>query len=122
MLQLAFFLPDSTELMSDYAEKLIQTFVDQPSVDELRPLFPFVGMYCRSNPRAVKRFLNNILLDRAIASRRPGLSSIPMVHFGIARALQLHWPHVADAIRYNDDDICHKLADDFHSQGRSAEA
>jgi KAP family P-loop domain len=114
MFQVSFFLPDPAQLMPDYADSVVRAYIGAEFVDEFQPLFPFIGSYCRNNPRAVKRFLNNILLDRAVASLRPGLSGIPLIHFGLARALQMHWPHVADAIRYNDDGVCHTLAAEIH--------
>jgi hypothetical protein len=115
MFQVSFFLPDPSKLMPEYADSVVRTYIGAEFVDEFEPLFPFIGTYCRNNPRAVKRFLNNILLDRAVASLRPGLSGIPVIHFGLARALQMHWPHVADAIRYNDDGICNKLATEIYA-------
>ncbi len=114
LFQVTFFIPDYSHLIGDYAAMLVKSHLEASAKKEFAPLFPTIGSFCRNNPRAVKRFLNNILIDRAIASKRPQIKHIPLIYFGFARALQMHWPIVADAIRYNDDEICTKLSKDIY--------
>jgi GTPase SAR1 family protein len=120
LFQIAFFIPDYSHLVANYATMLVESHLDSSAVKEFGPLLSVIGLLCRNNPRAVKRFLNNMLIDKAITLKRVGIAHIPLVYFGLARALQMHWPIVADAIRYDDDRICEKLSKNIYSQGRTA--
>ena len=110
LFQVSFFIPDYTPLIPEYAAELIQLNMGEAALVDFQPILPAIAPLCRNNPRAVKRFLNNLIIDRAIAERRPEIADLPLVYLGLARALQMHWPRVAEAIRYDDEGICGVLA------------
>jgi hypothetical protein len=116
LFQMTFFIPDYSHLIADYAAATVLSHLGPAARRDFGPLFPAIGSFCRDNPRAVKRFLNNITIDRAIASKRAGIAHIPLIHFALARALQMHWPIVADAIRYDDDGICAQLSEGIYGR------
>jgi hypothetical protein len=108
LFQVAFQIPDYLNLIDDYAESIVKRHIERKYFDEFKIIIPTIGALCRYNPRAIKRFLNNLLIDRAIAMTRPGVS-IPISQIGFARALQMHWPRIAEAIQFNDEGFCDKI-------------
>jgi len=111
LFQVSFFIPDYSRQLDGYARKLIKRYIGEVSVKDFEPILPSIGTMCRDNPRAIKRFLNNVLIDREIAGMRSELADIPLVQFGLARALQMHWPYLANAIKQDDEDFCKKLVE-----------
>ncbi len=110
LFQLSFWIPDYAQLIEAYASELIKAHLGADVLEEFDPLLPVIGELCKNNPRAVKRFINNVIVDQLIAARREDLANIPVVHFALARALQLHWPQVAEAIRVDEEHLCATLA------------
>lgn len=112
LFQLPFQIPDYSPLLPTFADGLIRTQLGEEVFEQFRPLLRAIGPLCRDNPRAIKRFLNSLLIDHAIASsriRQSDNAEIPISHIGFARALEMHWPLVAETIRYNEGNICDKL-------------
>lgn len=102
IVQLPFHIPPSTARMNDFCETLL---ADQPPefVTELEPVLPTAAEALGGNPRAVIRFLNNILVDFAISTSSPGESpTIPIRFFAISRCLEHRWPEVFDALTTSD--------------------
>lgn len=90
-------------------------------VDELEPTLPTVAEALGGNPRALIRFVNNILIDYAISSDLPEfakIGGIPLRYFIISRSLEHQWPEVFDALTH-DDDLVEEVAtwspDTYHN-------
>ncbi|MEU6155368.1 P-loop NTPase fold protein [Actinosynnema sp. NPDC047251] len=108
IVQLPFHIPPSTNRMAEFCRTLL---ADQPAdlVAELQPVLPSVADALGGNPRAVIRFINNILIDHAISSALPesGEGGIPIRYFAVSRCLEHRWPDVFEALTTSD-----QLADD----------
>lgn len=100
IVQLPFHIPPSTGRMDQFCQYLL---VDQPPalVDELASVLPVVATALGGNPRALIRFVNNILIDYAISSDLPEFSEkggIPLRFFVVSRCLEHQWPEVFAAL------------------------
>lgn len=100
IVQLPFNIPPSTQRMTDFCRTLL---VDQPTelVNELQPVLPAVAEALGANPRAVIRFINNILIDYAISVDLPehiGRGGIPIRFFAVSRCLEHRWPDIFEAL------------------------
>ena len=100
IVQLPFHIPPSTGRMDEFCQYLL---ADQPPVlvDELASVLPVVAGALGGNPRALIRFVNNILIDYAISSDLPEFSEkggIPLRFFAVSRCLEHQWPEVFAAL------------------------
>ncbi|KFZ76990.1 hypothetical protein ED92_38415 [Amycolatopsis sp. MJM2582] len=103
IVQLPFHIPPSTDRMDGFCREIL---AGQPKelVAELQPVLPTVADALGGNPRAVIRFINNILIDHAIGR---GLSDgreggIPIRFFAVSRCLEHRWPEVFGALTTSD--------------------
>ena len=91
IVQLAFPLPSHSGRMKDLAEKLLQD-VDAADRKHFRDVVPIIAEHLGGNPRALVRFVNNVLIDvrisRTLHASGPG---IPPEFFAVTRCLQLRW-------------------------------
>ncbi|MEU4740462.1 P-loop NTPase fold protein [Actinosynnema sp. NPDC023658] len=104
IVQLPFHIPPAKHRMAEFCRTLL---ADQPPalVTELQPVLPVAAEALGGNPRAVIRFLNNILVDHAISSRLtdPGArGAIPIRFFAVSRCLEHRWPDVFAALTEQD--------------------
>jgi hypothetical protein len=96
IVQLPFHIPPSTGRMGEFCQYLL---TGQPPalVDELASMLPAVAEALGSNPRALIRFVNNILIDYSISSALPEFSEkggIPLRFFAVSRCLEHQWPDI----------------------------
>ena len=80
--------------------------------DELEPVLPIVAEALGDNPRALIRFVNNILIDYAISSDLPEfaeIGGIPLRFFAVSRCLEHQWPEVFAAL-VADTELSDELA------------
>ncbi|MGW5719151.1 P-loop NTPase fold protein [Amycolatopsis sp. NPDC003865] len=104
IVQLPFHIPPSTDRMDEFCRGLL---ADQPGelVAELQPVLPAVADALGGNPRAVIRFINNILIDfaigRGLANGQAG--GIPIRFFAVSRCLEHRWPEVFAALTAFDE-------------------
>jgi TIR domain/KAP family P-loop domain len=111
IVQLPFHIPPSTGRMSEFCQSLL---AGQPSalIDELEPVLPVVAEALGGNPRALIRFVNNILIDYAISSGLPEFAEvggIPLRFFAVSRCLEHQWPEVFAAL-VADGDLADEVA------------
>jgi len=66
IVQLSFPIPSHASRLLEFTSYVIDTHVDQGSRSDLREIAPLIALACTSNPRAVIRLINNLLVDRAI--------------------------------------------------------
>lgn len=111
IVQLPFHIPPSAGRMDDFCQYLL---TGQPTalVNELQPILPVVAEALNGNPRAVIRFVNNILIDFAISSDLPEFmeeGGIPVRFFAVSRCLEHRWPEVFSAL-VADSDLAGEVA------------
>jgi KAP family P-loop domain/TIR domain len=111
IVQLPFHIPPSTGRMGDFCQYLL---AGQPSalIDELEPVLPVVAEAFGGNPRALIRFVNNILIDYAISSdlsEFTEMGGIPVRFFAVSRCLEHQWPEVF-AMLVADSELAGKVA------------
>lgn len=119
IVQLPFHIPPASGRMSDYCSRIL---ADQPVEvsDQLNEILPTVAEALGGNPRAVVRFVNNILIDLAINSELANASlmeRIPLDYFAISRCLEDRWPEVFSPLAAST-----QLADDVSSWDLSSAA
>ena len=84
----------------------------RPSSKPSRSLIlPIIGDACDYNPRSAIRFLNNLIIDKAIYTEIfPDEGDVnPLGAIAISRSLQQHWPDVY-GILVNSQEHCDRLA------------
>ncbi len=90
IVQLPFHIPPHKERMEEFSHLLLEQNGD-PEAKTFKDILPIVAAASGSNPRSTIRFVNNLLIDKAIAKSDQGMESIPIGYFAISRSLQLHW-------------------------------
>jgi len=96
IVQLPFHIPPASGRMGDFCVRIL---ADQPAdvSDQLGEILPTIAEALGGNPRAVIRFVNNILIDLAINSELADASlmeRIPLDYFAISRCLEDRWREV----------------------------
>jgi hypothetical protein len=120
IVQLPFHIPPHRERMKTLSKTLLNQL--QPNDREaLEGILPLVGIACNYNPRATVRFVNNLLIDKAIYRALRALpdtdeskpdtnaGEIPINDFAVTRALQQRWPDVF-AILDSSPNLCSEAA------------
>ncbi|MEU4563070.1 P-loop NTPase fold protein [Actinoplanes sp. NPDC023936] len=105
IVQLPFHIPRSSGRMADFCRDLL---AGQPAemADEMAGLMPIVAEALDANPRAVVRYVNNILIDVAINSElaaESDLEAVPVRYFAVSRALEHRWPDVFARLSRSDE-------------------
>lgn len=74
---------------------------------------PLIGPACGHSPRAMVRFVNNLLIDEAInlaMAERGDMKRIDVAYFAITRALQQTWPRMFDLLE-RAPKLCEQIAE-----------
>jgi hypothetical protein len=105
IVQLPFHIPPSASRTASLCQSLL---AGQQSavVEALQPILPVIASALGGNPRALVRFINNILIDTAISSEfsnEEGTIGIPLEYFAISRCLEHRWPDLFAMLTANDD-------------------
>jgi len=75
-------------------------------------LVPIIDVASGSNPRSAVRFVNNLLVDRAIFRATAGdeaLREMPVSFFAVSRSIQQRWPAMFAALARSDN-LCNEVA------------
>ena len=111
IVQLPFYIPPYEERIKDFSRKLIE-LIEIEEADVFEEIVPVIGVSCSNNPRAVIRFVNNLLIDKAIyesLSKKNKLQEdISVAYFAISRSLQQHWLEIFTKLT-NSDSLCLKI-------------
>jgi hypothetical protein len=103
IVQLPFRIPRSNARYSQLGQSLL---AGQPEkvAEAVRSLLPALALALRANPRALVRFINNILIDAAISAglAEVQVAHIPIGYFAVSRCLEYGWPRVLEVL--SDDD------------------
>lgn len=112
IVQLPFHIPPAAGRMDDFCRRILTEQPEDVST-QLMGTLPTVAEALDGNPRAIIRFVNNILIDLAITSELADASlmeRIPLDYFAISRCLEHRWPEVFSLLAEST-----KLADDVSS-------
>ncbi|WP_179953179.1 translation initiation factor IF-2 N-terminal domain-containing protein [Desulfobotulus mexicanus] len=110
IVQLSFPIPPHTQRAKDFLAVLTNQLNDNDS-KALSPILPIVGAACAYNPRGIVRFINNLLIDRAISNVLFSDSeNIPIGFFAVTRGLQQRWIDVYELL-ISSEDLCQKIAE-----------
>lgn len=116
IVQLPFGIPPHSGRMEQFSKSLLSRLQPNDSKD-LEGILPLIGVACRNNPRATVRFVNNLLIDKAINRAllardkdEQGMDEIPILYFAIARALQQRWWEMWSLL-VTSDELCSAIAD-----------
>ena len=102
LVQLSFRIPPHHGRIHDFATTCVSRIaasLSDAEKKELEDITPIFGAACKANPRAVIRYLNNLLVDCAIARTNKELAKIPIGMFAVTRALQENWLEVFDLVQ-----------------------
>ena len=94
IVQLPFTIPPHQERMKKFSETLLDN-VEESVGKQLADILPAVAEALGGNPRAVIRFVNNVLIDLAInaeLAKTEAMEKIPAEYFAVSRCLQQRWP------------------------------
>jgi len=110
IVQLPFYIPPHRERMEDFSVTLAKRLqeYDQKALSEVLPI---VAVACGSNPRSTVRFVNNLLIDRAIntvLAKQDLMEPIPTGYFAVSRSLQQRWNEMFSVL-VRSEDLCRKV-------------
>ncbi|MBV9794034.1 MAG: hypothetical protein JO016_08840 [Actinobacteria bacterium] len=104
IVQLPFHIPPNAGRMDEFCARVLDGQPPEIS-SQLGATLPTIAEALGGNPRAVIRFINNILVDMAISSELTAVSSmeqIPLDFFAISRCLEHRWPEVYSSLTAAD--------------------
>lgn len=116
IVQLPFNIPPHTGRMNHFTHRILER-VDKTIHQQLKEILPIVGEASGANPRAMIRFVNNLLIDIGINKSlfsQGKISDIPIEYFAITRCLQQKWPNVFRLLM-SSEDLC-KAASDWNRE------
>jgi KAP-like P-loop domain-containing protein/TIR domain-containing protein len=97
IVQLPFHIPSGSGRIADFCERILASQPREVS-EQLSGVMVTAAEALGANPRAVIRFLNNILVDLAIHSAmadiEKDMTRIPIDYFAISRCLEHGWPEL----------------------------
>ncbi|MFO1429508.1 MAG: P-loop NTPase fold protein [Candidatus Competibacteraceae bacterium] len=111
-IQLPLWIPPHEKRFKNFIEKLLDDPALNKHKDAFKPLIDVICLACDHNPRQLKRFLNNILVDQRVYfylnSRE---KTFPLEAFIIARGFH----HQSESIYYwlcknENNELCNELA------------
>ncbi len=110
IIQLPFHIPPHRNRMSTFWENVISR-LNAADRKSFRDLVPIINLASGSNPRSAVRFVNNLLVDRAIFKTTAGdlaLSEMPIAFFAISRSIEQRWPTIFSLLSRSEE-ICEKV-------------
>jgi hypothetical protein len=100
IVQLPFHIPPHHERVNQFCNSLLKQ-LDSSDTDVFATILPTIANTTGGNPRATIRFVNNLLIDRAInqsLAETDEMESIPIEYFAVTRILQQQWNSVFSII------------------------
>jgi hypothetical protein len=105
VVQLPFFIPPNAGRMTQFSEAMLERVT--PDVrNQIAGILPTIGEAFGGNPRAVIRFINNVLVDLAInadLADRSIMERIPVEFFALSRCVEQRWPELFSALVSSDE-------------------
>jgi hypothetical protein len=111
IVQLPFYIPPHRDRMEEFSTTLLQR-IEPDARESLREILPIVAVVSGSNPRATIRFVNNLLIDRAInhvLAEAGSMEVIPIGYFAVSRSLQQRWRDMFSLL-VTSEELCSALS------------
>jgi hypothetical protein len=111
IVQLQFPIPPHNQRIKDFSSVLLDQLESKDRSD-FAPILPIIGAACAYNPRSTVRFINNLIIDKAISrSLYPTDNDpdIPIDYFAITRGLQQRWLGFFNEFLASEE-LCQKVA------------
>ncbi len=105
IVQLPFHIPPHTERVHQLSDSVTEQ-LDAVDRDGFGQILPSIAATTGGNPRATIRFVNNLLIDRAInhvLSASGEMETIPIEYFAVTRTLQQRWQDVFSLLATSPD-------------------
>ncbi|MBK6794654.1 MAG: TIR domain-containing protein [Anaerolineales bacterium] len=100
IVQLPFHIPPHHERVNQFCDSLLKQ-LDPADTNVFASILPTIANTTGGNPRATIRFVNNLLIDRAInhsLAETDEMESIPIEYFAVTRILQQQWFNIFSII------------------------
>ncbi len=112
IVQLPFPIPPNRdkERIKEFTSNLLQE-IDEEYKVVLESISPILGPVCSNNPRAIIRFINNLLICNNIrnqSAKRPE-EKIPIGYFAVSQILQQRWEKLFGTL-YKNPAFCQEIA------------
>jgi len=110
IVQLPFHIPPHDNRIEYFWQSIITRLAEEDQPD-FKALIPIIGLASGSNPRSAVRFVNNLLVDRAIydVTKNDETTLINLAFFAVSRSLQQRWPGTFSLISQSDE-LCDEWA------------
>ena len=105
IVQLPFHIPPHRNRISTFWDSVMSRLSAQDQ-KVFKELVPIIDVASGSNPRSAVRFVNNLLVDRAIFGATAGAMAVremPISFFAVSRSMQQRWPAMFSALARSDD-------------------
>lgn len=111
IVQLPFYIPPHRGRMKEFSDTLLER-IEQDDREALQEILPIVAAAAGSNPRSTIRFVNNLLIDRAInalLAKAGSMEIVPIGYFAVSRSLQQRWGDMFSLL-VRSEDLCSNIA------------
>jgi hypothetical protein len=108
IIQLPFHIPSHSDRMEEFSNKILRR-IDDDIKNELYLILPIIGAVSGGNPRAMIRFINNLIIDIAINDNlKKDNVTVEIGYFAISRCLQQRWSEIYYSL-IQSGDLCVKI-------------
>ncbi|MCP4685176.1 MAG: hypothetical protein GY867_06960 [bacterium] len=112
IVQLPFHIPPHENRMANFWDSIVDR-LDAADKADFRKLVPIIGLASGANPRTAVRFVNNLLVDRAIFGATAGAGlheDMPIPFFAVSRSIQQRWPSIFWLLSLSEV-LCNEVAE-----------
>lgn len=111
IVQLPFYIPPHRERMEDFSKSLLRR-LHHSDRQELEGILSIIAAAVGANPRSTVRFINNLLIDKAInrtLAAAGTMGEISIGYFAVTRSLQQRWIQIFSLLA-TCDELCTTIA------------
>lgn len=111
IVQLPFYMPLHHDRVKLYLSLLLRQVegLTKEEQKEFNEFLPFIASAAGTNPRAIIRFINNLLTDKAINDNIFPSGRISISYFALSRSLQQRWSSLFSLL-CDDDNLCKEIS------------
>lgn len=113
IIQLPFHIPPHSGRIKQFSESLIRQINDIEAKNEIKSVLEIIEISGASNPRSIIRFINNLLIDRAINKNLFTTDEtdykIEIGYFAVTRSIQQNWREFFDLL-IRSKELCYLLS------------
>lgn len=113
IIQLSFFIPPHSGRIKNFSENVVRQITDTATKDEIKSVLEIIEISGANNPRAIVRFVNNLLIDRAINKNLFKTDEtdykIEIGYFAVTRSIQQNWQDFFEVLIHSKE-LCYLLS------------